>query len=187
MTKHSFTLILPIAMLSLSILALPAQGGQGRGHRHGKNNGNGNGNGNGKKHEGASDANKAKADKKKDAGHDAAEHSRAETQRTRDTSRVVVIDQAGHRRIVQEFYSRGTLPPGLAKRESLPPGLSKQLRERGQLPPGLQRRLTPVPSDLGTRLPALPAYYTRYFGGRDLIFVDTRTNRIVSIIRDIRP
>jgi hypothetical protein len=100
---------------------------------------------------------------------------------------VIVVDQAGDRRVVQEFYSRGSLPPGLAKRESLPPGLSKQLRERGQLPPGLQKRLTPVPSALGRRLPAMPAHYTRYFAGRDLIYVDTRTNRIVSIIRDIRP
>jgi hypothetical protein len=100
---------------------------------------------------------------------------------------VMVIDQAGHRRVVKEFYSSGSLPPGLAKRESLPPGLSKQLRERGQLPPGLQKRLTAVPPALGSRLPAMPSHYRRYFAGRDLIYVDTRTNRIVSIIRDVRP
>ena len=100
---------------------------------------------------------------------------------------VMVIDQAGHRRVVEEFYSSANLPPGLAKRESLPPGLSKQLRERGQLPPGLQTRLTAVPPALGSRLPAMPSHYRRYFAGRDLIYVDTRTNRIVSIIRDVRP
>ena len=100
---------------------------------------------------------------------------------------VVVIDQDGHRRVVHEFFVRETLPPGLAKRESLPPGLSKQLRERGRLPPGLQKRLAPVPPALGSRLPPVPAYYSRYFAGRDLVVIDTRTHRIVSVIRDVLP
>jgi len=65
--------------------------------------------------------------------------------------------------------------------------LQKQLRERGTLPPGLQKQLTPVPPALGGRLPGVPAYYTRYFAGRDLLVVDTRTNRIVSIIPDVIP
>ena len=38
---------------------------------------------------------------------------------------------------------------------------------------------------LVTRLPPVPAYYQRYFGGNDLIVIDTRTNRIVAIIRDV--
>ncbi len=100
---------------------------------------------------------------------------------------VVVIDRDGHRRVVREYYASNALPPGLAKRQSLPPGLQKQLRERGTLPPGLQQQLTPVPPALGGRLPRVPAYYTRYFAGRDLLVVDTRTNRIVSIIPDVIP
>ena len=125
-------------------------------------------------------------------GHSKKNNDKRETSDTkkakpaRDTN-VMVIDQAGHRRVVEEFYSSANLPPGLAKRESLPPGLSKQLRERGQLPPGLQKRLTAVPPALGSRLPAMPSHYRRYFAGRDLIYVDNRTNRIVSIIRDVRP
>jgi hypothetical protein len=51
----------------------------------------------------------------------------------------------------------------------------------------LQKQLTPVPPALGGRLPGVPAYYTRYFAGRDLLVVDTRTNRIVSIIPDVIP
>jgi hypothetical protein len=78
------------------------------------------------------------------------------------------------------------LPPGLAKRDSLPPGLAKQLRERGRLPPGLQKRLTPVPPGWGTPYPALPRHHMRYFSGRDLLIVDTRTNRVVSIVRNAR-
>lgn len=100
---------------------------------------------------------------------------------------IVVIDRNGHLRAVREFYARQSLPPGLAKRESLPPGLRKQLRERGRLPPGLQKRLRPVPPDLDTRLPRVPPYYRRYFADRDLVIVDSRTDRIVAVIRAIVP
>lgn len=100
---------------------------------------------------------------------------------------VIVIDRDGNRRVVTEFFRRESLPPGLAKRNSLPPGLAKHLRERGQLPPGLQKRLTPVPQQLVTQLPALPPHYVRYFSGRDLVVVDTRTNRVAAIIRDVLP
>jgi hypothetical protein len=102
-----------------------------------------------------------------------------------DRSRTIVVDRDGHIRVIREYSRGGSLPPGLAKRESLPPGLRKQLRERGELPPGLQSRLVPVPASLGTRLPAVPTHYQRYFGGDDLIVVDTRTNRVVAIILDV--
>ncbi len=98
---------------------------------------------------------------------------------------VVVIDRDGHRRIVTEYYTRESLPPGLAKRQSLPPGLQRQLRERGRLPPGLQKRLVLVPAPLLSQLPPVPPYYTRYFAGRDLVVVDTRTNTIVNVIRSV--
>jgi hypothetical protein len=102
-----------------------------------------------------------------------------------DKDEAIVIDRDGHRRVVRDYYRNNALPPGLAKRESLPPGLQKQLRERGELPPGLQKRLTPVPPPLAARLPGLPAYYDRYFLGSDLLVVDTRSNRIVSVIPNI--
>ena len=95
------------------------------------------------------------------------------------------IDREGHRRIVREYYTQQALPPGLARREALPPGLEKQVRERGQLPPGLQKRLTRVPAPLAARLPGVPGYYSRYFAGTDLIIVDDRSNRIVSVIPNI--
>ena len=97
----------------------------------------------------------------------------------------VVIDRDGHRRIVTEYFSRETLPPGLAKRQSLPPGLQKQLRERGHLPPGLQKRLVPVPRPLFSQLPSLPRGYSRFFAGRDLLVVDTRTNEVVALVPDV--
>ena len=90
-----------------------------------------------------------------------------------------------HHRTTTVDKHRG-LPPGLAKRDSLPPGLAKQLRERGRLPPGLQKRLTPVPRTWNTPYPALPPHHARYFAGRDLVIVDTRTHRVVSIVRNAR-
>ena len=59
------------------------------------------------------------------------------------------------------------------------------MRERGTLPPGLQKHLVPVEAPIVTRPPPVPAYYHGYFAGDDLIVVDTRTNRIVLIIRDV--
>ena len=98
---------------------------------------------------------------------------------------VVVVDRDGHARVIREFRGTGSLPPGLAKRESLPPGLRRQLAERGELPPGLQKYLVEVPGPWQARLPAIPSHYHRYFAGDDLIVVDTRTNRIVAIVPDV--
>ena len=103
----------------------------------------------------------------------------------RPADRDIAIDRRGYERVIHDYYGRRNLPPGLAKRDSLPPGLTRQLRERGQLPPGLQKRLTPVPADLARELPGAPPYYERYFAGRDLVVLDSRTNRIVSIFRNV--
>jgi hypothetical protein len=103
----------------------------------------------------------------------------------RKEDRPVVLGRADQRRIVRDYYRNNALPPGLAKRESLPPGLAKHLRERGELPPGLQKRLTAVPAPLGARLPRVPGYYDRYFAGDDLLVVDRRSNRIVSIVPNV--
>lgn len=102
-----------------------------------------------------------------------------------DGVHAVVVDREGHVRIIREYAHGGSLPPGLAKRDSLPPGLRKQLHEGGELPPGLQKRLVAVPSPLLVRLPPVPSYYRRYFAGDDLIVVDTRSRRIAVIILDV--
>ena len=177
-----------LAIISMvSLLAWPApviaQDGRGRG------NGQGNGQGTAKvERSERAEKQKAKPGKPEDG------RSRAVATRGVATPRkaappvaeqAVVIDRDGHRRIVTQYYSRESLPPGLAKRQSLPPGLQKQLRERGQLPPGLQKRLVPVPLPLVSQFPALPPYYNRYFAGRDLIIVDGRTNAIVAVISDV--
>jgi len=100
------------------------------------------------------------------------------------TSRDTAVDRDGHARVIHEYARAGSLPPGLAERQALPPGLAKQLRERGELPSGLQKHLVAVPEPWARRLPPVPSYYRRYFAGDDLVIVDTRTNRIASLIRD---
>jgi len=147
--------VLLVTLLGTSLIPGVASGAQGRGR--GQDNGRG-----------VEKAQKAK-----------------EKENDRDRGEAVVIDREGHRRIVHDYYTQQALPPGLAKRASLPPGLQKQLRERGELPPGLQKRMTRVPAPLAAKLPRLPNYYSRYFAGSDLVIVDDRSNRIVSVIPNI--
>lgn len=150
-----------VAFSAISIAVPPADAGQGRGQGPAK-----------KAEKAEKQENKAekKADKKADKSH---------------TDHAVVVDRDGHIRVIREYAHGGSLPPGLAKREALPPGLREQLRENGALPPGLQKRLVLVPAPLGARLPPVAAYHRRYFAGDDLIVIDTRTNRVVAIIRDV--
>jgi hypothetical protein len=42
-----------------------------------------------------------------------------------------------------------------------------------------------VPRSLESRLPHLLSYYHRYFAGDDLVVVDTRSDRIAYLIRDV--
>ena len=88
------------------------------------------------------------------------------------------------RRIIREWVRdqpRNSLPPGLAKRESLPPGLQKQLAKKGKLPPGLEKRSTPFPEDLSRRLPPLREGLERAFiHGRAVIL-----NRNTQVVLDV--
>src|SRR4029453_5192051 len=95
------------------------------------------------------------------------------------------------RRIIEEYYHRPDtsgkkLPPGLAKRSGkLPPGLQKHLEKNGELPPGLQKRREPLPAALDNRLPRIPEYWERVVVERDVVLLDTRTNRILDIIENV--
>lgn len=63
--------------------------------------------------------------------------------------------------------------------------IQKQLDRNGTLPPGLQKRVEPFPEDLERQLPSFPAIYRRATIGRDVIILDTRTQRIIDVIHDI--
>ena len=195
MSKQWFAVISVVSVLAWSV---PIAAKQGRGH--GRGDGHGKGKEKAEKSERAEEhrAKPEKQERAEEHGAKREKHERgtpravatrgvgkARTPAPRIVEPVVVIDRDGHRRIVTQYFTRESLPPGLARRQSLPPGLQRQLRERGHLPPGLQKRLVIVPGPLVSQLPPVPPYYTRYFAGRDLIVVDTRTNTIVNVIRDV--
>ena len=186
MNRHWFVVISTVCVLSWSAPAIAKDGDHGKGHA---------------KVEKSDHAKKPAARPEKDEGNrpkgTAGEVARAPkpghlAKAPKPTpspiaEQVVVIDRDGHRRVVTEYFSRAGLPPGLAKRQSLPPGLAKQLRERGHLPPGLQKRLVPIPAPLSTQLQPLPPYYSRYFAGRDLVIVDTRSNVVIAVVPNVLP
>jgi Ni/Co efflux regulator RcnB len=78
--------------------------------------------------------------------------------------------------------SRGG-PPGLTKRGSLPPGLQRQLERNGRLPPGLEKQ--GFPADLRFRLPAPLQGTERLIVGNDAVLIETGTNIILDIMRDV--
>lgn len=164
MMKHSLRFVAAASLASMVMLGLPAAGAASTTHALEQK-------GQAKGQDKSKDKDKGQpGDRPRDKG---------------DSTRVVVVDRDGHDRIVREYVTRGNLPPGLAKRRALPPGLAKQLRENGELPPGLQTYFTPIPQEIDVRFPALPAYYHRYFAGNDFVVVDTRTNHVVLLIRDL--
>ncbi len=103
----------------------------------------------------------------------------------REEARHVWSDRDHCRVMVNEYYGRHALPPGLAKRRALPPGLRRQLRERGHLPPGLDRYWVPVPVELERTLPPLPPHHIRRWVDDDLLVIDVRTNFVVSIMAGV--
>ena len=99
-----------------------------------------------------------------------------------------IVFTSRDRNVIRDYFRNrdSNLPPGLAKRGgNLPPGLQKQLDRNGTLPPGLQKRVEPFPEDLERQLPSLPTIYRRATIGRDVIILDTRTQRIIDVIHDI--
>lgn len=90
-------------------------------------------------------------------------------------------------RLVRSYFAdTSNLPPGLAKRGgNLPPGLERQLQRNGTLPPGLQKRVQPFPEDLSSRLPRLPAGYSRVILAGKAMILD-RNNKILDLMALVR-
>ncbi len=107
------------------------------------------------------------------------------------SGKVVIHDRNTHvrvafsvrdRTLIREYY-RHHLPPGLAKRSSLPPGLQKQVKRRGQLPPGLRKER--LPKELEVKLSSLPSGFVRFRIGIDVVLMNTRTQMVVDVVKDI--
>jgi hypothetical protein len=91
--------------------------------------------------------------------------------------------------IIQTYFrdNRSSLPPGLAKRETLPPGLQKQLERNGTLPPGLRKKIQPLPVALERRLTVVPTGYRRVVVAGNVILMNPTTGLIYDIIRNVIP
>ena len=77
-----------------------------------------------------------------------------------------------------------SMPPGLAKRDSLPPGLASQLQRNGTLPPGLAKR--ELPADLENQLPPVKEGYERsILEDMSVVLVEKATGKIADIITDV--
>lgn len=123
-----------------------------------------------------------------------------------DSAALRVIERVfseAERAVIEEFYLKDTeakakhkkskhgkggkgregLPPGLAKKDRLPPGLQKQLEKNGTLPPGLARNELPLA--LQNKLYPPKPGTKRFLVGRDIVLIDTKTDVILDIIRDV--
>ena len=91
--------------------------------------------------------------------------------------------------IIQGYFktNRSSLPPGLARRETLPPVLQKQLERNGTLPPGLQKKIQPLPIELERQLSAVPTGYRRVVVAGNVILMNPATGLIYDIIRNVIP
>jgi hypothetical protein len=91
--------------------------------------------------------------------------------------------------LIREWFSQsvktGSLPPGLARRESLSPGLERQLQRNGTLPPGLQKRVQPLPVALEEQLPPVPVGMRRVVIGVHVILLQESASRIVDLIKNV--
>ncbi len=92
---------------------------------------------------------------------------------------------ARDRTLIGDYYRQAArskqTPPALAKREQLPPSLARG----GRLPPGLQGR--GLPSDLESRLSALPAPYVRLVVGRDVVLMKRNTRVVLDVLYGVAP
>ena len=93
------------------------------------------------------------------------------------------------RTVITRWFTtnQSSLPPGLAKRETLPPGLERQLRERGTLPPGLRDKIQPLPVELEKELVELPTGYRRVVIAGNVIVMNPTTGLIYDIVRNVIP
>ena len=115
MRKQWFAIISVVCVVAWSV---PITAKQGRGHGHGK-----------AKAESSERAEEHDAKSEKHKGRPRAVETPGVAKGRKPTPPIteqpVVIDRDGHRRIVTHYFSRESLPPGLAKRQSLPPGLQR--------------------------------------------------------------
>jgi hypothetical protein len=103
--------------------------------------------------------------------------------RTEDINARVAFDEKDREAIIGYYSHKNkskSMPPGLAKKETLPPGLQKHIVKHGELPPGLQGRS--LPYELEKKLTPLPEGFVRLKVGADVVLMDEKTRVVIDVI-----
>jgi hypothetical protein len=101
--------------------------------------------------------------------------------RERREEREERIDREAHRRAVEAYFRQQGVSRDWARARA------REYREGERLRNGWEQRMTPIPDGLTGRLPVMAPHYQRYFVGRDMVIVDTRTNRVAAVIPSVVP
>jgi len=103
--------------------------------------------------------------------------------RTEDINARIAFHEKDRETIIGYYSHKNkskSMPPGLAKKDTLPPGLQKHIAKHGELPPGLQGRS--LPYELEKKLTPLPDGFVRLKVGADVVLMNEKTRIVVDVI-----
>jgi hypothetical protein len=103
--------------------------------------------------------------------------------RTEDINARVFFHEKDREAIIGYYSHKNkskSMPPGLAKKDSLPPGLQKHIVKHGELPQGLEGRS--LPYELEKKLTPLPEGFVRLKVGADVVLMNEKTRIVIDVI-----
>jgi hypothetical protein len=114
-----------------------------------------------------------------------ADSSRCLEAREEKWERDPVVFSARDRNAIRIYYRGATSNVTVGQRKGNGHHLQNHLHRNGLLSPGLQNQLQSLSNDLERRLQPLYSGYARGMVGNDVVIVESRTLRIMDIIRDV--
>jgi hypothetical protein len=96
-----------------------------------------------------------------------------------------VVFSARDRDAIRIYYRGATSNLTVGQRKGNGHHLRNHLQRNGLLLPGLQNQLESLSNDLERRLQPLYSGYVRGMIGNDIVIVESRTLRIMDVIRDV--
>jgi hypothetical protein len=114
-----------------------------------------------------------------------ADGSRSVENREEKWERDPVVFSAQDRDTIRSYYRGATPNPTVGPTKGNNRNLPNHLQRNGLLPPGLQNQLQSLSNDLERQLRPLYSGYTRGLIGHDVVIIESRSRRIMDIIRDV--
>jgi hypothetical protein len=114
-----------------------------------------------------------------------ADSSRCVEAREEKWERDPVVFSARDRDAIRIYYRGATSNLIVGQRKGNGHRLRNRLQRNGFLLPGLQNQLESLSNDLERRLQPLYSGYVRGMIGNDVVIVESRTLRIMDVIRDV--